>query len=91
MSLNSRPASGRLATNRRDPRHVVNRVVREAHTKEPLGSSEKSKYYEYYVDESDLRSKPLVISDLVRKLMVFSNQCVTAVLGVFHVFAAAFR
>jgi hypothetical protein len=40
---------------------------------------------------------PLVIRDLVRKLMVFSNQCVTAVLGVltgklvFHVFAAAFR
>src|ERR1700692_2376834 len=34
---------------------------------------------------------PLVISDLVRKLTVFSNQRFTAVLGVFHVFAAAFR
>ena len=56
VSLNSRPASGRLVTNRRDPRHVVNRVVREAHTKEPLGTVKQSKYYEYYVDESDMRS-----------------------------------
>ena len=56
VTLNSRPASGRLATNSRDPRHVVNRVVREAHTKEPPGSSEKYKYYEYYVDEPGMRS-----------------------------------
>jgi hypothetical protein len=32
--------------------------VREAHTKEPLGTVKQSnhKYYEYYVDESDMRS-----------------------------------
>jgi hypothetical protein len=56
-------------------------VVREAHTKEALGSSEKRTRHAF---------DPLVISDLVRKLMVFSNQCVTAVLGVFHVFAAVY-
>jgi hypothetical protein len=37
-------------------RHVVNRVAREAHTKEPLGSSKKAKYYEYYINEADMRS-----------------------------------
>jgi hypothetical protein len=30
--------------------------VREAHTKEPMGTVRESKYYEYYVNESDMRS-----------------------------------
>jgi len=57
--------------------------VREAHTKEPLGTVKQSKYYEYYVDESDIAFDPLVIFDLVRKLILFSKQCVTAVLAAF--------